>query len=63
VGGFIMSRVSQSLAASNGSFTTSFLAAAILLLCGTALTFVLKDEKCVLRREMVRKKVMANPAL
>lgn len=63
VGGFIMSRVSQSLAASSGSFTTSFLAAAILLLCGTALTFVLKDEKCVLRREVVRKKVVANPAL
>ncbi|MBW1679202.1 MAG: OFA family MFS transporter [Deltaproteobacteria bacterium] len=43
VGGFVMSRVSQMLqTASNGSFTSSFITAGVLLLVGAALTFMLK---------------------
>jgi MFS family permease len=45
VGGFVMGRLSQMLFASTGSYTSSFLAAAALLIIGVALTFTLKGRK------------------
>ncbi|MBW2609749.1 MAG: OFA family MFS transporter [Deltaproteobacteria bacterium] len=45
VGGFVMGRLSQTLHAKTGSYTTSFLAAAILLIIGALLTFTLKSGK------------------
>jgi len=42
VGGFVMSRVQQMLTATTGSFTSSFLIAAILLLIGTVVALMLK---------------------
>ncbi len=47
VGGFVMSRVSQMLVATTGSFASSLLMAAILLSAGTMLTFALKAPKKV----------------
>lgn len=41
-GGFVMSRLSQTLAAASGSYTNSFLIAGVLLLCGTAMSLLLK---------------------
>ncbi len=60
VGGFVMSRISQSLAATTGSFANSFLAAGLLLVAGTALSTAIRDEKCVLRRQISGKKVVAG---
>ncbi|MEI6127991.1 MAG: OFA family MFS transporter [Pseudomonadota bacterium] len=45
VGGFVMSRVQQTLMAATGSFTTSLIIAAILLSAGTVLTLMLKEPK------------------
>lgn len=45
VGGFVMGRLSQMLIARTGSYTSSFLTAAILLIIGAALTFTLKGRK------------------
>ncbi len=45
VGGFVMGRLSQMLQASTGSYTSSFLTAAGLLVIGTVLTFTLKGRK------------------
>jgi len=45
VGGFFMGRLSQMLIAGSGSYTTSFLAAAILLFIGVALTFTLEGKR------------------
>ncbi len=44
VGGFVMGRFSQMLQAGSGSYTKSFLTAAVLLLIGTVLTFTLKEQ-------------------
>ena len=44
VGGFVMSRTSQALAAGNNSFTASFLIAGILLVVGIFFSFLLKDS-------------------
>ncbi len=41
VGGFVLSRISQMLKVSTGSFTTSFITAAILCIIGILLTFVI----------------------
>jgi nitrate/nitrite transporter NarK len=45
VGGFVMSRVQQTLFATTGSFSSSFIIAAILLSVGTVLTLMLKAPK------------------
>lgn len=45
VGGFVMGRLSQMLQASTGSYTYSFLTAAILLIIGTCLTFMLEGKR------------------
>lgn len=45
VGGFVLSRLQQMLKSSSGSFDSSFLTAATLLLLGSALTFLLKSPK------------------
>lgn len=45
VGGFVMGRLSQMLQAGTGSFTSSFLTAAFLLLVGTSLTLTLKGKE------------------
>lgn len=54
VGGFIMSKVSQTLMAGSDSFTASFMAAGILLAAGTLFTLLLKDEKDALRRKIAQ---------
>jgi len=45
VGGFVMGRLSQMLFASSGSYTSSFITAAVLLFSGAALTLTLKGRK------------------
>ncbi len=44
VGGFVMSRLSQMMMATTGSFSSSFIIAAILLSVATVLTFTLKER-------------------
>lgn len=55
VGGFLMSRASQTLIANTGSFTSSFLAAGLLLLVGMGITFMVRDEKDAARRDVARR--------
>jgi MFS transporter, OFA family, oxalate/formate antiporter len=55
VGGLVMSRVSQYLVVRSGSFRVSLMCAGILLLAGTCLIALVKDEKDALRR------LFANP--
>lgn len=45
VGGFVLSRLQQMLKAASGSFTSSFVAAGILLLIGAGLTLLLKSPR------------------
>lgn len=45
VGGFVMGRVSQMLFAKNGSYTSSFLTATVLLIIGGLLSLTLKGKK------------------
>jgi MFS family permease len=45
VGGFVMGRLSQMLIAATGSYTSSFLTAAALLIVGAFLTLTLKGRK------------------
>jgi MFS transporter, OFA family, oxalate/formate antiporter len=47
VGGFVMGRLSQMLVAKTGSYTSSFLTAAALLVVGAGLTLALKGKKTV----------------
>ncbi len=54
VGGFVLSRVSQSLVAGTGSFSSSFIAAGVLLLIGTGLVFCIRDEKELMRKQLKR---------
>lgn len=62
VGGFVMSRVSQVLIANTHAYSASFLTAGILLIVGVALSFLIRNEKETLRREIVkgRKPVAAS---
>lgn len=43
VGGFVLSRLQQMLKAGSGSFNSSFITAAVLLLIGAAMTFLIKS--------------------
>ncbi|MFC1770228.1 OFA family MFS transporter, partial [Nitrospirota bacterium] len=52
VGGFMMSRVSQSLFAESGTFTGSFIVAGVLLSIGVLTSFFIKDLKDEMRREI-----------
>jgi hypothetical protein len=54
IGGFVMSKVSQALMASSGTFTTSFTAAGIILVAGASLTLMINDEKDALRRKIAK---------
>ena len=47
VGGFVMSRISQMIKTTTGSFTSAFILASILLLIGAVLTMRLKAPKAV----------------
>jgi len=47
VGGFVMGRLSQMLVARTGSYTSSFVTAAVLLVIGGGLTLALKGRKTV----------------
>jgi OFA family oxalate/formate antiporter-like MFS transporter len=47
VGGFVMGRLSQMLVARTGSYTSSFVTAAVLLVIGAGLTLALKGRKAV----------------
>jgi len=49
VGGFVFSRISQTLTVSTGSFNASFIGAGILLVIGTVLSFFLKIESTTTR--------------
>lgn len=55
VGGFLMSRASQTLIANTGSYASSFLAAGLMLLIGTGITFMVRDKKDAARREVARR--------
>ncbi len=61
VGGFVMSRASQWLSASTGSFSNSFLTAGALLLAGACLTLLIKDHKATLRRRIARQLAAQTP--
>jgi hypothetical protein len=43
VGGFVLSRLQQMLKAGSGSFNSSFITAAVLLLIGAAMTLLIKS--------------------
>ncbi|PKN29342.1 MAG: MFS transporter [Deltaproteobacteria bacterium HGW-Deltaproteobacteria-21] len=58
VGGFILSRLSQMLYASTGRFTSSFVTAAILLIIGAVLTFILKAR--LAKQSLVQQQVLAK---
>ena len=47
VGGFVMGRLSQMLVAKTGTYTSSFVTAAVLLVIGAGLTLALKGKKTV----------------
>ena len=52
VGGFVMSRVSQSLVSSTGSFSSSFAIAGSLLLVGALLSLLIKDPSTQQRQQI-----------
>ncbi|OQX61777.1 MAG: hypothetical protein B5M55_08550, partial [Desulfococcus sp. 4484_242] len=45
VGGLVMGRLSQMLIAGTGSYTSSFITAAVLLIIGALLTFTLEGKR------------------
>ncbi len=55
VGGFVMSRVSQSLKAIQGSFTAPLIAAAVLLVIGAVSILFIDDKKDKARRDLALK--------
>jgi nitrate/nitrite transporter NarK len=59
IGGFVMSKVSQSLLATSGSYRASFIAAGILLVCGLLATMLMKDQKDELRQR-IRREALAK---
>jgi nitrate/nitrite transporter NarK len=61
VGGFVMSRVSQSLLAKSGSFTDSFIVAGALLIAGVACTYLIRDRKDEIRRELKLRLAVEKP--
>lgn len=59
LGGFVMSKLSQSLNASSGSFASSFATAGVLLLGGLAIVVFMREKKEKLRR-VVSKELRAQ---
>ncbi len=55
LGGLLMSRISQSLAASTGNFRAAFILAGTLLFCGTVVTIIMRDAREQQRREIKSK--------
>ena len=55
VGGFVMSKVSQMLLATTGSFSSAFWASGVLLLTGVGVIVIVPDQKEKMRREIARK--------
>jgi MFS transporter, OFA family, oxalate/formate antiporter len=53
VGGFVMSRISQALVTSTGSFSSSFAIAGTLLVIGAIVSLFIKDRAAEQRREIV----------
>ncbi len=53
VGGFVMSRVSQTLVSSTGSYSSSFAIAGSLLVAGVLLSFLIKDRAAQQRMEIL----------
>jgi hypothetical protein len=62
LGGLVMSRFSESLAAQSGSFHASFMTAGALLLAGTVIILLMRDRKEEMRQELRRQAVKAVPA-
>ena len=62
LGGFVLSRLQQMLKASSGTFNSSFMAAGILLVCGAALTLLLKPRPATPAAAPVAGAGLANPA-
>jgi len=60
VGGFVMGRLSQMLYASSGSYTSSFITAAVLLFVGSLLTFTLKAGKASDEVPQLKKAALAT---
>lgn len=60
VGGFVLSRLSQMLYAGTGRYSSSFVTAAILLIIGALLTFVLKSR--LAKQELAKTQVLAKTA-
>jgi len=54
VGGFVLSRLQQMLFASSKNFDSSFVTAAVLLLCGAGLTFLLKPGAAISSMEITK---------
>ena len=52
IGGFVMSRASEVMRVSSGSFSSSFLAAASLLALGTVLIYFIDDHKHAIRKQV-----------
>jgi MFS transporter, OFA family, oxalate/formate antiporter len=62
VGGFVMGRLSQMLYASSGSYTSSFITAAVLLFAGSLLALTLKGKKADDEVAQVKKAELATSA-
>ena len=57
MGGFVMSRVSQSLLVETGSFRASFIAAGVMLMVGVLTSMLMTDQKDELRQRVRREAV------
>ncbi len=60
VGGFVMSKASQYLLASSNSYSGAFATAGGLLVCGTALTFFIRDYKAEQRKKIAPARLVAH---
>ena len=63
LGGFVMSRVQQTLTTTTGSYTSSLLIAAIMLLIGTVMTFMIKSPKPAVAPQAAPEGAMFQPGL
>ncbi len=57
IGGFVMSRASEVIRVESGSFSSSFITAGIMLIVGSALTFLLHSHPVKRQRREIRKSV------
>lgn len=61
VGGFVMSKTSQAIMANTGMFSASFMIAGAMLAIGVCMTFLIRNEKEITRRE-IAKQLTTEPA-